>query len=141
VRRIALAVLLALTAGTAVAQPAADAYGALWRDAAVALVGFARVGTDSAGATDLAARAPGWRRERDRFEAALVQLIKSTPPAELTALHWKLLPLHEELLAALSTVVKAAEAGDRDAVVVGWAWVRQAHATLQRVTAEERSRR
>jgi hypothetical protein len=135
------ALLSAGLAPPAEAQPGAQEYAALWREASSALVSFATVSTAApSGRAGWARLAPGWRRERDRFEAAVVRLIKTVPPAGLTALHWKLLPLHEELVAALSTIADGAEHGDGEAVALGWTWARQALAMIDRVTSDARAK-
>jgi hypothetical protein len=117
--------------------PAAD-YGELWGDLQLGLADFA---TASMQHPNGAARAAAWKEAKGRYEAALVKLIETTPPKTGALDYWRWIPLHEEMLAGMSTVVDGETAGDPDAVDLGWEWIGQARAMIRKTQSNEAPRR
>jgi len=137
-RLFAMAALLAglLVPAPARAQaPSGETYDARWRAAAQALAAFATTASD----TDDAAVAAAYRRERERFAAAVARLGQTPPPRDQLLRHWTLLPLHEQALAAMTVISAAADRRDRVGLAVGWASLRDT-TRLMRAAAEELAR-
>ena len=55
-------------------------------------------------------------------------------------LHWELVPLHEELLAGMSTVVDGETNADTTTIELGWTWIEQARSMIRKTLRDAPSR-
>ena len=62
-------------------------------------------------------------RERKKFADALVWLLRAKPPDSQFLRHWKLLPMYEELLAAMKVIVEGMKTGDTAMEKRGRRWL------------------
>lgn len=119
-----LTLALACAAAPLAAAAETGDYPALWRAAAEAAVGFAVVELHRQPAQSLAQSAGACQQEWTRLDHAVVGLIAADPPDDWIALHWKILPLFEELDTAAAVICEGEAKGDADEVASGWAWMR-----------------
>jgi hypothetical protein len=138
---VALVSLLA-TANTSFAQDASDdeQYDTRWRAATNAVVTFATAElalSDSSGRlSNRVQLATTYRRERDNLARNVAWLAQTKPPSRAMLQHWKLLPVFEQILSAMTIVTNATEHNDLPGERAGWRSIADALARL-RATVEE----
>ena len=130
-------VLLLLRAAPVLADDAESRYAEAWRHAHTAVGEFAAAQLRNARG---AQRTAALKEARDRYQAALAEIEGSPPPQSMILLHWELLPLHQELLAGMSTVVDGETNADTTTIELGWTWIEQARSMIRKTLRDAPSR-
>ena len=122
------------------AELPAENYVSLWKEVASAVMDFSLVlweGPDAIGQpSDLKAQVPHLKQHRDRVDTAVATLVRSLPPSQELFFHWTMLPLHEELVAAMTVITIGAAAGDSQTVATGYDWMRLTLSTIEQVNVQ-----
>ena len=126
--------LALLWAAPVLAEGTESAYAQGWRDVQAAVGEFAVAQLRYPRGPQ---RTAALKQARDRYQAVLAQIERSPPPPTMTVLHWELLPLNEDLLAGMSTVVDGETTGDPVAIELGWAWIEQVRGQMRRTLRGE----
>ncbi|HXZ85524.1 MAG TPA: hypothetical protein VEI82_08550 [Myxococcota bacterium] len=127
-------VLALLRAAPVLAEGPESAYAQAWRDAQAAVGEFAVAQLRYARGPQ---RTAALKQAKDRYQAVLAQIERSPPPPSMTVLHWELLPLNEDLLAGMSTVVEGESSGDLVTIELGWTWIEQVRGQMRRTLRGE----
>jgi len=138
--RVFVIMCVFLLGGLSVAQAPtqADEYEMHWRAATNALVAF------STAEMIASEGAPGnhsqltetYKREHDNFAREIAWISQSKPEPRQFLRQWKLIPVYDQVLSAMTIVTDAAQRNDSAAEAAGWASFRDALTEL-RGTIEE----
>ena len=136
---VAICCLMLGPAGLGAADKSDNEYFVKWAELNSALVSFSTVSyrrAQAKGPPDPIKWGAALERERKRFADALARLTEMRPPQSQLMRHWKLMPLYEDLLAAMMIITAAVKNDDSTMEDRGWAMFRTVIARLRLTVAD-----